>query len=93
MLSGVPDTMQALTNLMVVHAGHNSFKQLPIQFTKMPKLLLLHINNCEISKIPKAFATSKYSLMGILLDNNNLSEKDKKQWSAEINSFFVASFK
>lgn len=93
MLSGLPDTMQKLSNLMVVHAGHNSFRQLPIQFTKMPRLLLLHINNCEISKIPKAFATTKYSLMGILLDNNKLSEEDKKQWSKEFSSFFIASFK
>jgi hypothetical protein len=59
----------------------------------MPSLLLLHINNCEIIEIPEAFASSKYSLMGIILNNNILSENDKKRWCEEFSSFFVASFK
>jgi Leucine-rich repeat (LRR) protein len=92
-LASLPNTMQKLESLTVLHAGYNLFQHLPTQLTKMPRLLLLHINNCQIIEIPEVFSTSKYSLVGIILDNNKLSEKDKKQWSEEFSSFFVASFK
>jgi Leucine-rich repeat (LRR) protein len=92
-LTSLPNAMQKLESLTVLHAGYNLFQHLPKQLVEIPRLLLLHINNCQITEIPKVFSTSKYSLMGIILNNNKLSEEDKKQWSEEFNSFFVASFK
>ncbi len=92
-LSSLPNSMANLNKVTVLHLGHNSFTQLPVQLTKMPSLLLLHINNCKIIEISEDFATSKYSLMSIILDNNKLSEKDKEKWRKEFSSFFMASFK
>ena len=91
-LSSLPNSVENLEKVNVLHIGHNKFQSLPIQIIKMPRLLLLHVNNCEIIEIPEDFATRKYSLKSIIVDNNNLSEKDKKQWSKEFYSFFIASF-
>lgn len=92
-LSSLPNLMANLHKVTVLHLGHNTFTDLPVQLIKMPSLMLLHINNCRIIEITEDFATSKYSLKSINLDNNKLSEKDKERWNKEFSSFFMASFK
>ncbi len=90
-LTSFPNVITNLENLAVLHTGFNNFSELPIQLAYMPNLLLLHINNCKISTISNEFA-SRCSLMSIILDNNQLSEKDKLQWSKTFDYFFMASF-
>lgn len=85
--------MANLDKITVLHLGHNTFTHLPVQLIKMLILMLLHINNCNIIEIPEDFATTKYSLKSINLNNNKLSEKDKDRWSKEFSSFFMASLK
>jgi len=91
-LLSLPNSIANLNKVSSLHVGHNKFTHLPVQITKMPRLMLLHINNCEIIEISNDFSNTKYSLKGINLDNNKLSAKDKKQWSKEFSSFFMASF-
>lgn len=91
-LTSLPIEIQGLKKVRVLHIGHNLFTDLPIQLIKMPSLNLLHINNCKIQNISDNFATSKYSLISILVDNNKLSEKDKKRWRKTFSSFIMASF-
>ncbi len=76
----------------VIHAGYNSFKELPAVFTKMPSLLMVHINNNNIETIPKDYHTEKYPLAGLILDNNPLSETEKNNIKELFKGFFLLSF-
>jgi Leucine-rich repeat (LRR) protein len=91
-LKSLPTTLADLKKVWILHAAHNDFKELPAIFTKMPSLLLLHINNNKISSIPEQYALEKYALMGIIIDNNNLSDSEIKRWEKEFKKFFQASF-
>lgn len=91
-LTTLPNSVKNLKKVTVLHLGYNQFKELPIALIKMPKLMLLHINNCGINTISNRFKNSKYSLKSIILDNNKLSEEDKKKWRKVFKSFIMASF-
>ncbi|RCS27156.1 hypothetical protein DUT90_08610 [Polaribacter sp. WD7] len=91
-LKDLPKTIKKLLKLNVFHVGHNNFDALPIQLIHMPKLILLHINNCKIKTISNDFATSKISIKGIVLNNNQLSSREQEKWKKEFSAFFIASF-
>jgi len=88
----LPNAIKNLIQLNVFHIGHNYFETLPIQLINMQKLILLHVNNCKIKTISNEFTTSKFSVKGIILDNNKLSDTDKQKWKKEFRGFFLASF-
>lgn len=90
----IPDAIVGMKNVWVIHAGNNLFEELPINFGKMPNLVLLHINNCRISKIPKFYSGKKkhYSILGLVIDNNLISEKDKLLYKKKFGHFFILSF-
>lgn len=90
-LSDIPDEIHTMKRTWVVHAGHNNFKKLPEQFAKMPGLLLLHINNCSIEKIPEIYASKTSNVLGLILDNNPLSQATKNKWRKIFRRFFVLS--
>jgi Leucine-rich repeat (LRR) protein len=90
-LESLPNEMKNMKQVWVIQAEHNAFKSLPKVFIEMPKLFSVHLNNCKINTISEAFATQKYSMKGLLLDNNNLSETHKKRWIKELNNFFLIS--
>lgn len=80
-----------MKKVWVLHAGHNFFYELPEEFAMMPSLILLHANNCNIKKIPAIYATKKSSVLGLVLENNQLSEADKLQWSKNMKHYFLLS--
>lgn len=92
LLKTLPEEIAQMPKVWVLHLGHNQFKELPVILTRMNSLLLLHINNNPIHSIPEAYATEKYSLMGLIIDNNELSDQDIKRWEKEFSAFFQASF-
>lgn len=89
-LTDLPDGFKKMKRVWVIHAGHNKFTSLPLQLSHMKVLTLLHINNCEINVIPDEFK-SKNSLLGLIMDNNNLSEIDKTKWKKQLRRFFILS--
>ncbi|WP_299017627.1 hypothetical protein [uncultured Polaribacter sp.] len=91
-LTTLPNSIKNLKKVNILHLGYNNFTALPKQLIGMPTLILLHINNCKINKIPSEFYNTKYSLKSIILDNNNLSKKDKSKWRKAFKSFIMASF-
>jgi len=91
-LSELPEEMSQLSKVWILHAGHNNFKELPVVFTKMKGLLLLHANNNGIEKIPENYAQDHYSLVGLVMNYNALSETDIARWTKEFSGFFLASF-
>lgn len=91
-LQTLPKDIHHLPKVWKIYLGHNAFTTLPIQILKMKSLLLLHINNNEITTIPEQFCTTKYSLKGIILNQNKLSKSDIARWKKELDNFFLASF-
>ena len=91
-LTDLPEEITDLKKVWVLHAGHNQFKEIPTVLSRMKILLLLHINNNHIHTIPEEFASKKNSIKGIILDNNALSDADKKRWAKEFNHCFISSF-
>lgn len=92
-LKQLPQAMTAMKKVWVLQASHNLFTELPIVLIEMPSLFSAHVNNCEINKISEAFALNKYSMKGLLLDNNKLHKEDKERWKKEFNNFFLLSIK
>ena len=92
-LSSLPSEMKTMKDVWVIQAEHNDFTSLPEVFIDMPSLFSVHLNNCKIDTIPDAFASKKYSMKGLLLDNNLLSNADKKRWEAALSNFFLLSIK
>ncbi len=90
-LKTLPVQMADMKAVWVIQAEHNFFTSIPEIFIEMPSLFSVHLNNCQIKSISEAFATQKYSMKGLLLDNNNLSEPLKKRWKKELNNFFLLS--
>ncbi len=91
-LTDLPEEITGLSKVWVLHAGHNQFKEIPTALSRMKILLLLHINNNRIHTIPEEFASKKHSIKGIIVDNNALSDADKKRWSKEFDHCFISSF-
>lgn len=92
-LLDIPTEIEQMEKVWVLHAGHNKFKELPEAFAKMPSLILLHINDCDISNIPQIYGTKESSVMGLILDNNNLDEVTKKRWKKKLHHYFLLSIK
>ncbi len=90
-LKELPTEMSAMKT-WVIHAGYNSFNKLPAVFTQMNSLFMVHINNNTIETIPKDYRTEKYPLAGLILDNNPLSESEKKNLKKLFKGFFLLSF-
>ncbi len=90
-LSHIPEGITALKKVWVIHAGHNAFTELPEAFSKMNCLLLLHINDCPIERIPESYLHKDSKVAGLLLDNNQLSEKAKRYWRKTFQHFFILS--
>lgn len=90
-LTELPLEMQNMKAVWVVQAEHNLFAEVPEVFIEMSSLFSVHLNNCEIIKISEAFATEKYTMKGLLLDNNKMSESSKKRWKKEFKNFFLLS--
>ncbi len=76
----------------VIHAGYNKFKEFPVAFINMKKLLMIHINNNAISSFPEAYTSNKFTFKGLLLDNNPISEKERQRIKAFCKGFFLLSF-
>ncbi|WP_281986289.1 leucine-rich repeat domain-containing protein [Aquimarina aggregata] len=76
----------------VIHAGYNEFTQLPKVFTTMKSLFMVHINNNKINTIPTVYEVEKYSLAGLILDNNPITEKEKIKAKKLFKGFFLLSF-
>lgn len=91
-LTGFPSEITQLERLWVLHAGHNGFEEIPLELSEMKILILLHLNNNKIHHISEAFTSKKHSIKGIILDNNALSDADKKRWAREFDPYFIASF-
>lgn len=90
-LKELPIEMAGMKAVWVIQAEHNLFTSVPEVFIKMPSLFSAHLNNCQISNISETFATQKYSMKGLLLDNNNLSPSLKKRWKKQWDNFFLLS--
>lgn len=90
-LKTLPEDLVKLKKLWVLHAGYNNFSIVPQVLSKMDNLLLLHINNNPIGVIPNQFSSKKLSILGLVMDNNNLSKKDKIKWKKVFRKFFVLS--
>jgi Leucine-rich repeat (LRR) protein len=90
-LESLPKEMKNMKQVWIIQAEHNAFTSLPEVLVEMPKLFSAHLNNCKISTISEAFATQKYSMKSLLLDNNNVSEAHKQCWRKELNNFFLLS--
>lgn len=91
-ISIFPEELIGMKNLGVLHAGHNQFTELSPTFALLPKLLLLHINNCSIRKIPSVFNHKKnYPILGLILDNNNLTKEMKIAYQKKFDHFFILS--
>jgi len=88
-LAQLPEELIQLEKLMVLHAGHNTFTKLPPVLTRMPFLFLLHIANCEIATIPGEYQTTDFSIKGLIMPHNKLSEEDRAFWKKEFRSFFA----
>lgn len=91
-LKTLPTEMSSMQKLWVVHAGYNEFEELPEVFAHMRSLFMVHINNSDIKTIPEAFKTEKYPLAGLILDNNPISEEEKRRVEKLFKSFFLLSF-
>ena len=91
-LTGFPSEITQMERLWVLHAGHNLFEEIPMELSQMEILILLHLNNNKIHHIPEVFASKKHSVKGIILDNNALSDVDKKRWARAFDAYFIASF-
>lgn len=90
-LSSLPRTMENM-RARVIHIGYNKFKELPERFIAMKSLIMVHINNNEISHIPEAWDEQKFSLLALLLDNNQLPEEDIARAKKRFRNFFLLSF-
>ncbi len=90
-LEKLPEEMSAMRT-WVIHAGYNNFKVLPKVFTKMRSLFMVHINNNSITVIPESYTTEKYPLAGLILDNNPISENEKRKAAQLFKGFFLLSF-
>lgn len=91
-LEEIPLKITKMKSVWVLHAGHNNFKSLPAAFTQMPSMILLHINNCNITSIPDIYSSKKSNIIGLVLNDNKLSENDKIYWKKELSNYFLLSF-
>ncbi len=90
-LSTLPNTMSKMKT-WVIHAGYNNFMELPEVFTTMQSLFLVHINNNTIKRIPTSYESKKYSLAGLIMDNNPIDKKERIKAQKLFKDFFILSF-
>lgn len=90
-LTEIPSEISEMKRVWVVHTGHNLFTELPASFATMPSLFLLHSNNCAIAAIPEIYNTKESGVLGLILDNNKLSDTDKLLWKKKLDHFFLIS--
>jgi len=90
-LKSIPAEINLMKKVWTIHAGYNLFNDLPVAFAEIPKLLLLHINNCNIKSIPRIYETKKSNVKGIILDANRLSEATIAFWKKKSSRFFLLS--
>lgn len=91
-LFSLPKELKNMKKLRVLHAGFNNFKSFPKVFIETPSLILVHLNNNKINSFPRIYETKKYTLKGLILDNNPLSSEEKEWAKKEFKSFFLLSF-
>ena len=90
-LTNLPSEISGMKKVWVVHAGHNLFEELPPEFATMKGLFLLHVNNCKIKSIPEIYSTKASHVLGLIMDNNNLSDSEKAKWKKEMRHYFLLS--
>lgn len=90
-LNKLPNELENLKKLSVLHAEYNAFEAFPEIFLKTKSLILVHLNNNKISSIPRSFQTQKFSIKGLVLNNNPINDNEKKWIKNEFSHFFLLS--
>lgn len=91
-LEELPKEMSSMKKLIVLHASYNNLKIFPEVFLKTPSLILVHLNNNQITKVPRSFSSAKYSIKGLILNNNPIPKQERIWIENEFSSFFILSF-
>ncbi|WP_139959364.1 leucine-rich repeat domain-containing protein [Flavicella sediminum] len=91
-LTTLAPEMKNMKKLRVLHAGFNQLNSFPEVFIEMPGLILAHLNNNRIQSFPKIYETKKYSLKGLILDNNPIPKEEIDWAKKEFSAFFLLSF-
>lgn len=91
-LSELPQEMAKMKKLWVLHSEYNLFDALPELFIAMPSLLMVHANNNKIARFPKTYEVEKYSLKGLILNNNPILNTEREWAKKHFSHFFILSF-
>lgn len=90
-LAALPDELAVMKKLKVLHAEYNKLTTFPEVFLCTPSLILVHLNNNNISTVSRSFSEHKSSVKGLILDNNPISDEERKWIETAFSNFFLLS--